>query len=48
MKVNCVQVCTVYLDLQKAIDTVNHDILLHKLYNYGVRGVVHDWFRNHR
>jgi len=37
----------IYLDLQKAFDTVNHEILLHKMYKYGIRGVVHDWFRNY-
>jgi len=41
------KVIGIYLDLQKAFDTVNHDILLHKLYNYGIRGVAHDWFRNY-
>jgi len=33
----------IYLDLQKALDTVNHDILLYKRHNYGIRGVVYDW-----
>jgi len=34
-----------YLDLQKAFDTVNQEILLHKLYNY-IR-VAYEWFRSY-
>ena len=38
--------CRMFVDLQKAFDTVDHNILLGK-WKHGIRGVAYSWFESY-
>ena len=46
-KENGIHTASVFIDLSKAFDTLDPDILLQKMNRYGIRGLVHDWFRSY-
>ena len=40
-------ICGLFVDLQKAFDTVDQNILLHKLSHCGIRDLTICWFSSH-
>ena len=38
---------SIFIDLKKAFDTVDHNILLKKMEHYGIRGLSNVWFKNY-
>ena len=37
----------IFIDLKKAFDTISHDILVQKLYKYGIRDMANNWIKNY-
>ena len=39
--------CCILLDFEKAFDTVNHNILIRKLENFGIKDIPLEWFESY-
>ena len=39
--------CGIFVDLEKAFDAVNHQILIAKMNHYGIHGISNDWFKSY-
>ena len=44
---NKMDTVAIYLDLSKAFDTLDHNIVLEKMYQYGIRGETYNWFKSY-
>ena len=40
-------VAGIFFDFSKAFDSIDHSILLQKIYNYGIRGSLFDWIKSY-
>ena len=38
---------TIYTDIKKGFDTINHELLIFKLCKYGIKDKILDWFKSY-